>query len=461
MDSFNRPYKSMEELRQLSPYKLSAQKHFHLASGRVAYLNERHCREKLNSVGIEYCPRATSAWLKRCGAVLSEPQLKADFLFPELQPREACVGYRPPRYGRAAIFETRHSYPDAQCAEHEDALLLDVKGCGVASGAQALPGRSTSGLLSLHLALTEVINAQLIDFVFRDQGYAVRCVPILGVVDLGFWSHSADGSAFPCATLVRQVHIRPPSNNELPLAGSIEEAVKDEIEHNLFRAGLTSTGYSTLMAINFESDRLVLRIGGEDSNASEDHLWELMRRHNVNPPLVIFLTNVQIAHSPGNAPLSAEIVDLSHYKSFVPPPSFVATPVDDRPFNLSRLSKREVVRDPGHPKLDLGLLCDRVLCEDPQFETIRRAFPIWRQPFMRVSGAVVEALRIASQFHLGEIDTDGVTQQVDNFVRSCTRGFSGSATRDPASIECWDRPGHAAAGNLAGVGAPCPSRAPQ
>jgi hypothetical protein len=423
MELFRRPYKSIEELRRFSPYDLIAHKHFYLESGRIAYVNERYCREKLSTTGLEYCPDTCAEWLRRSGSVLSESQFTADFLSPQPQPADSCDGYRPPRYGRAAIFETRRAHPDVRHAAAEDTLLLDVKGCGVSSKVKALPGRSTSGVLSLHAAVAEVINAQLIDFVFSQQAFAVRCVPILAIVDLGIWSRETDGTGFPCATLVRQVHIRPADNNELPLAGSVEEAVKDEIEGRLFQAGLTSTGYSTVMTITFEDDRLVLRVGGEDRKATDDHLWELMRRHDVNPPLVIFLTNVQIAHAPGNAPVCAEIVDLSHYKAFAPPPCFVTTPVDDRPFNLSRLSRREVARDfLDHATLDAALLCDRELCEDARFDTIRRAFPRWRRPHMRVSGATVEALRIASLFHLGEIDSEGLKQEVAAFTRSCTRG---------------------------------------
>lgn len=414
---FRRPYRNIWELQRQAPYKLEPEPHRHVLDTNLLYIDEESVRKKLEASGRRYTSGRADTWLKFCGSVLSTAQLEADFNAGPIDVGVSCTGYRPPRYGRAAIFESREFYDGASATDCADALLVDVKGCGVRVGMKPLATKNESGLLPLHLALAEVINSRILNHIFDAHGISVRCVPILGIVELGFTALTSEGQ-IPAVTLVRQVHMRPDENNELPKFGSVEARVKQEIEELLFQEGITSTGYSNVITITFEDSSLVVRVGGEKREIPQHFVRRILEEKCLSPPLICFPTNVQLANEPSVSPLQAEIVDLSHYKSFTPSPSFVATLVDDRPFNFGEM----IVRTPNFPRklhgaLNTKALGDNSLLNDGRFDQISRRLG-WTDVDVKVSAVMIEALYITSLAVSDRLKPQEVKCLIDSFLES-------------------------------------------
>jgi hypothetical protein len=407
----DRHFATLAEMRTAAAYELTEQTHGRLREARTVLVDLRALATKRTAAGLTAELDEMAACVAKAGAAMSLAQcLDKDLLEPGVRLR----GYRPPRYGRAAVFE---------CALPGDGRnwLLDVKGCGVADGVVPQATKNASGLLFLHLALSEVINARLIDALCRRAQVDVACVPIFAVVHLGLSVSSSEGPEFPVANMVRDGHLRPPDNEEICMANSVEEAVKFEVERTLSSYGLTSTGFSNLMCITYENDRLNLRYGAASYQVKEEQIWEFLDGMDLTPPVAIFPTNVQLTDACSIVPLRARLVDLSHYKTFRPSAAFVSTLVSDRLFNINQLrSVGGCSSDaPERSGLNRDLLRERALETDERFEVITKIFPGWKKPKRRISGVMCEALYLAAQTQAGLLTPEAVDQAVDAFVATC------------------------------------------
>ena len=321
------------------------------------------------------------------------------------------VGYRPPRYGRTAVFETD------LCG----GAVCETKGCGVGKGGMPGTDKNNSGLLFLHDALLEVINAQILNRLFLTIDVDIRCVPHLGVVDLGFDFPQKENSGMPVGTLLRAGHARPYNNNELPMAGSVEAYAKERVESILNDHGLTTSGYSTGIAACWEDGCLCIRHGGKRLDIAAEHILKFGELHSIEPPFHIFPSNVQMAKTVSCDPLYARLVDLSHYKAIVFTSGYMTTLVDDRPLNIAALAQitRRRKTPPNNEVLQYDVLTTRRNADDPRFSEINAAFPNWLDPEAHENGVVLEALKLTAGIRLGGLTAKEVANQVEEFVNIC------------------------------------------
>lgn len=269
-------------------------------------------------------------WLTTAGSVLSLANTR------EANVNEAPAwngtlrsGLRPPRYGRAGIF-------DAPLGSASGGLAIDVKGCGVATGRTPLRERRGSGTLLLHEALQELINGRVLARVFADAGEDVECLPIYGLVDLGIkgWC-SYFAREMPCVTLLRRAHLRPADNIEIPSSGSDEEIAKHRIELILRRYGLSSAPMSCCIRFSGEGDALrIIKNGVEMVGVPPAFIARFLGEIGLTAPSSVRVNNVQLTQASRAWPLQATLVDFGHYTAEpIYDGHHLVTLVSDRPFN--------------------------------------------------------------------------------------------------------------------------------
>lgn len=380
-----------------------------LAPGTPLYVNEeailRDFGWLLRQTGDDAPPgERCRTFLARVGSVLGAPHEAAPAVNCTPNFTDDSVScLRPPRYGRAGVLDVREVYPDA-IRSPDDLALVDVKGLGVAEDRTPAPSNRKTGLLTMIDALQELINAEILDSVFRSESVAVRCNEIYGVVDLGVrgQSHYFDGFV-PCVTLLRRAHLRAPDNEELPRYGSPEDDAKCAIETMLRRYGVTSAPAQCALHVAEDADgELVATLDGRDLL---DRVPPEMLRHHfatcgLQLPQTIRFINIQTASDLSADPLSGTVIDLGHYtvlQAF--DDHHLVAAVQDRPFNWGRLFRcgTEDWIDPDPQRCaDPGLLGKSSFASDTLNALTLSALMMRSQEKGTIPGSMREAARLTA-----------------------------------------------------------------
>ena len=220
------------------------------------------------------------------------------------------TAYRPAGYGRAVVIPVfNSSTEDAQLSG-----LLDVKGAGVSPQSSPRRGDHSDGLDYVGAALSDLAFQCLIEEIFMRAAPACWTVPTYAILDLGFDVVDGWKGTSPAGMHVRRAHRRPHGGMDLPLAGSVEEAVKVQIELLLRHYGLTSACPGTAFDVFFADDQVLLRYGSQpvtDLYPTEMELLEKFRR-NGESRIHLEGINLQLARGVGLGPCSAQMVDFGH-----------------------------------------------------------------------------------------------------------------------------------------------------
>lgn len=273
----------LDEYTNAAGYMVKAQSFAEIEGERVVFSDSRRFVSDFGD-SRSICLAEAEMRLFRLGSVISEAHL-TEARVHSLPCANTCrvVGYRPPRYGRAALFPV----------DTDTGLrgMVDIKGVGVASDSRPALGGVNTGLLFLHEALVEVINAAVLYRMFTRDSIELTTIPFYALLDTGLranvvWSRIA----LPCATLVRKAIVRPPNNIDLPSKGSIEELIHHRIEHYLLSRGLTTTGRISTLTVAREEHRWVARLDGRVViGMTENICLQQLEKLGLAPPQVIDL----------------------------------------------------------------------------------------------------------------------------------------------------------------------------
>jgi hypothetical protein len=186
-------------------------------------------------------------WLEQESALLSAPHLCASEVHSavDVSGQDGLRGFRLPRYGRASSRivgiprEVIHKQLDAQLRSRSFGLWLDLKGSGLRPTRIPKCEEYATGLLPLDEALEEYLWSRILDIVMSHSGTSYRCLPIYGIIDLGFYFHDAAGNSRRAAVLIRRGHLRN-AGSDLPIAFTREHLSCLTIELIIRNYGITS-----------------------------------------------------------------------------------------------------------------------------------------------------------------------------------------------------------------------------
>jgi hypothetical protein len=361
--------------------------------------------------GMQLPDKTLTDWLLAAGSVLSDPN--STTCTTNSEPRRSGrvkTGYRPPRYGRAAIFTVRFTGQDLT-------LVADVKGCGVAAPQRPQRVQRGSGTLLLHEAIQELINARLLDILFLRAGMDVRCLPVYGLVDLGLtgWC-SYFSEPMPCVAMVRRGHLRDDGNLEMPASDSVEELVKHQIELTLRRFGVSSAPRSC--AIDFicnEGELQMFKNGMRIDGVTHELIAQHLQVIGLDAPCNVRVNNVQLTKGCVADPIQATLVDFGHYTA---EPDYVGhhllTLVHDRPFNWGSFVRD---RDSGWVRPDPDLMVDQTLVGPVAYPTALAMMLGYERAATRLRpGAELAATRMALKVRDGLLQPADLTAEIDDFA---------------------------------------------
>lgn len=281
-------------------------------SSRVLWADyERLCSgSKMNVSGLrqltENDKHAIDRWLIASTGVMSKRQCDANPVNEKVRiSSKKCIGYRPIRYGRAAIVETHgllsRIWP-----------LLDIKGCGVVDAALPEVSQHGTGVVGMGRAFRELFNSKTVETLLGQLCTTVRPVRILAILSLGVGVKLVDQEDTACI-IVREPHLRPLNNREVPERKSRDMKVKIALEAMLMNFGLSSAW--KFMEIKQDADGYTNSLdGGGRHPALGNAEMKALLNHLSNGKFYEFgLANIQLCRMTGLAPLSAEFVDLEHF----------------------------------------------------------------------------------------------------------------------------------------------------
>lgn len=132
-----------------------------LESARVVYANYALIKRDFPALK-DLAESEIDKWLIKNAGFISKPNSKNQNANTKIaiEAGEETTGYRPPRYGRAAIFEASY--------EGEKVGLIDTKGIGHFLNART--GPKADGLATLGELLREVLFEKLMSLVLKDSG---------------------------------------------------------------------------------------------------------------------------------------------------------------------------------------------------------------------------------------------------------------------------------------------------
>jgi hypothetical protein len=295
--------------QRLEPERMSR-----VAGARVVYADYATLRHDFGehltaALGENASSDAIDAWLLRSCAFVSMPQARGAYAnSPIVLASQTCVAYRPPRYGRAAIFLARARGGGAPPA------LFDVKGCGVPPDEEpVLP--NSNGLLTLGEAVHELTFAHLTSAALRHAGSELTVVPVYAILDLGFdatW-HDPNRPDERAVVLVRRAQTRPSWQwaEEDPGAAMARRLM--DVELTLRTYGISA---STCGAVRFrmreEAGALTVTRDGVTLPFAQDELRRIRAHTGFDGrPLTIDGVNVQVAHRSQDA---FAVLDFGRYR---------------------------------------------------------------------------------------------------------------------------------------------------
>jgi hypothetical protein len=251
--------------------------------------------------------RKIDDWLLHNCSIMSIAQLQETANSDISEPKS--VAYRPPRYGRACIVETKSRHGGRTG-------LLDIKGCGVDLSCKPSPQRHMTGTLSVSEAFTEVAKQIIIEKVMKTYGLKISGVPVYAIIDLGL--EGVDQfSLKPCrlANVVRRAHQRPRGNIELAQFRSNTQRAQLFTELILRTFGISCT-FGNQFSIwksdgGYQYD--VMPSKPNQLLLTSDHLKLLVNDANLGLPAKIGFVNVQLTRNHSFNPTEVELIDFGHY----------------------------------------------------------------------------------------------------------------------------------------------------
>lgn len=358
---------------------------------------------------------AVDRWLVEQCARTSEAQLSNDFANTEIDHDPSrTIGFRPPHYGRAAVFAVATA-PDARGSA---ARLVDVKGCGVRNGCVPELRFHRTGLLPVREALREILLQRIIEMIFASLGLQVRGVPLYAMLRLGFDAKIPGGQVEPAALLLRRAHLRPPGNIELSDFGSASHKAKLLLELLMRRYGVTSANPRGCLEIGATgSGGYEVTLNGEELAVSASHARQLLRAVGAKKSAIFDVINIQTTRHVEYPAMDVELVDFGHY--------YAGIATFERPL-LSLVSNLPLnfgcVFLPGsrgwsQPVEQLILNPTLFASQTPPSEAYEWA---GLTPPPEVDGLTIYVASMARDIHSGLLDREGVASSLAKFLHAAT-----------------------------------------
>ncbi len=264
-------------------------------------------------------------WLLRNTAFISQNQAKQSIVnSPIVIGNEETKAYRPPGYRRALVFSIEENDKKLLPANKRQTVfesrLIDVKGVGVAPGAQPVNAPYSNGINRLGFALYELIIQELLKRVFRHSNTAIQTLPLYAIIDPGFDEQNGRMPfPTPSSLMIRRAHRRPKNSVGLYPYGSSGQLVQLEIEQLLRRYGITSVNSATTVKVKAgkENDELRIQCGDQLVDFfNEKERMEIERASHCKGRIdAIIFDGINIQHTPeiGLDPTNATLVDFQSY----------------------------------------------------------------------------------------------------------------------------------------------------
>lgn len=184
----------------------------------------------------------------------------------------------------------------------------------MAPNSRPMPTYHRTGVVGMGRAFRELFLARMVGTLLKHLTITVKPIEIIAILSLGVPVQLVDQTDIACV-LVREPHIRPTANREIPDRFSLEMKVKVALEALFMTFGFSSAW--KFIELASANGRYANRL---DSGGSHPEL----RPEIVKLLLDIFsdgcfyefgLANIQICREIGISPLSAKIIDLEHFFS--------------------------------------------------------------------------------------------------------------------------------------------------
>lgn len=320
------PFSCDEPLRSLDAYALTgqtldAQDMLSVQGARVVMANYRAITQDFGhflfpqgrpspSPAPQLC-KTIDQWLITNTAFISLSQaVNTRVSTPVIVGDECRIGWRAPRYGRAAVM------CDCDRDRRGEMALFDVKGCGVPNEEEPVLPHS-NGLLTLNEAVHEVLFEHIVWAIAEQAGANVSGVPNYAIVDLGFDAKSPDASASQRACLlIRRAVTRPRCQWSRSYQGPDLAHALLEIEMLLRRHGVSASSCGAVrIHLTRQGQRLAALRDGERLDIPSERLERIARRVGLKEKdRVIDGVNVQIAGAIPQLTAGARIMDFGRYR---------------------------------------------------------------------------------------------------------------------------------------------------
>lgn len=156
------------------------------------------------------------SWLLNHVGYISDSQANQTYVNTHIPiTGEEAEAYRPPRYGRALVYQI---YDPSDSSKRVG--LIDAKGVGAVKPRQKEHG---NGLATLGESLREYIYEKMVNEVMAEEKIGHKTIGSYAVIDPGFEVVHADGSTSPAGFYLRQAHHR---NSTEYIRGDAETKIK-------------------------------------------------------------------------------------------------------------------------------------------------------------------------------------------------------------------------------------------
>ncbi|MGV1767986.1 hypothetical protein [Rhizobium rhizogenes] len=318
----------MDDLEWLDEPRIVTDTFFKLRNPKIVWIDRELIRRHFEFAS-HFNDRMIDDVVINSAGIISSGQLRNNSCNTEIPVSgQPLIGYRPPRYGRAAIVDVKLPLSGMKFG------LLDVKGCGVSDDQEPILRFHKTGLLPLREAFRELVMQKIIEKLFLINNINVRGVDVYAILDLGFNARVIGGKYEPAGAIVRRVHRRPRDNNEIAFFNDEAYRTKLKIELVLRFFGITSSNPRGRLRIHFDKskDKIVIYLGDDEkTNLTQKEINALIEKKSINLPAEFDIINVQLTRQAHPNPLQAELVDFGHY--------YVGTPQFENPL-LSFARKR-------------------------------------------------------------------------------------------------------------------------
>jgi hypothetical protein len=327
----------VRQIEQYEPGSLRAEIVSKVMTARVMFADYELLRATFSELA-PLCEDSINDWLVANVAFISQPQALQTTVNSKIKTRfEYTFAFRPPAYGRAAIFSLARNRRCQRLGHASEQWpydgCLDVKGLGVAPSRKPLKTKHGNGLLLLARALREVIYEHMLRRVFSHAGSPILTARNYAIIDLGFKLKYPNRGA--AGLLVRQAYLR---DHEIKNAGSIEDQLELKIELLLRRYGFSFRLRGNWIDVFNTPSGLTTSYGTPARPMTPSQLDQLISITGpITQQLQIDGLNVQFTRELRIHPLSARLIDFAGvgiYESFDNP---LATLVADRPLFLGHI----------------------------------------------------------------------------------------------------------------------------